>query len=246
MNPNSIFWELTITHDFFKDRECPTLNLMFGPETQSLMVRNDIRLIDVSPGKWEFMNLGIDADPIDTFEVEIYSRNPIFPFITVYPEFKAGQSLQLELDGSEGSFSLSEGMGSYQAAPSGVLLRIKLNPHKYKPGRIIKTEIRLHAPEYYWEYLFISRDGQTMRRLIMDDNLKYEFEELEPIDYMERRAVRFMSRKKIPLRQYSDHKIRLTEILPNKKKELYRQLPVPRPGYFTDAPPETVRNVVYI
>lgn len=251
MEKLSVIWHLRITHTYYKYGECHSVALRIPSSTSLLMKKRGVLIKLLSPGVWGMIgNEHTTFSETDRFEVELFTKDAEFPYVTDSISTGRGQCSLLEVNGTEPSFTFPlSNLPTIQSSP-GIILRIAFVPsiETMKPMQNgYATQIEFQALKLHLEYLFILRERDDSKTLnIKDTNREILFDEGEKIEYMGSSGWRYQSTNKVTLQQYPNIKIQLSEIMDTGKRILFKQLPYPVPGMFIDAPADTIRTVVYI
>ncbi len=247
MTDYKAIWSLVIVHSYYTDGVCHDCRVTIPATTANLLKRRGLIWKMIAPNRWALLAAdGGSMHPDDTFEFELAFLHPLLPYITEVPELTPGLAISLPCTGTESPFeSPFTGYPRVQARP-GVQFRILLSAGNLSEKEGV-TKLTLHPPTCQWEYVFLFRHSNADKLLELHDKEHLlTFNQEISHEYLGLPAQYFRSAEKLPLARQPKSKIRLSEILPTGKKELYACLPPPVPGEFIDAPPGVVRRVIYL
>ena len=144
----------------------------------------------------------------------------------------AGACEQLELSESRESIRMNTLHGSLVPVRPGVCFRLVFLFDKIGEKPLpYETELVFNSFNRQVEYLFLPRDENTERKLMIEDmENTIEFDDPVEIDFMGKKVIRFRSKEKVKMKEFPDYRLRLWEIYPSGKREICRQLPYPDPG----------------
>lgn len=249
MTDYNAIWSLVVVHNYYESGVCSDFRVDVSAATAKLLNRRGLLWKAIAPNQWTLLAPGHDLlHPDDTFEFDLSVRNPTFPYITHCPGLTPGHAVVLTCTGTEPPYGYPfTGYPQLQARP-GVLFRILWSPGKQAQTESESiTNITFQPPAYYWEYIFITRNTSTGKTLeLYDKEHLLTFDKGTHIEYLGHPAQCFRSAENPPIIKQPKSKIRLYEVLPAGKRELYTQLPPPVPGEFIDAPPGVIRQIVYL
>ncbi len=244
-----VIWSLLVVHNYYEGGVCDDFRVGVSATTENLLKRRGLIWKTIAPDRWAL--LASDQDllhPDDVFEFDLLVRNTLFPYITDCQGLTPGHAVLLSCTGTEPPFMPPfTGYPQQQTRP-GILLRILLSAGELsRSGSGLVTKLIFQPPAYYWEYIFIFRNTGTEKTLELHDKEHLlTFDKGIRLEYLGHPAQCFRSVENPPFTKQPKSKIRLSEVLPGGKRELYAQLPSPVPGEFIDASPGVIRRIVYI
>lgn len=229
-----ILWNLRLRHEYFVSSDW-RVKLVMARESGLLMIRRGWMWKKTGENQWELIaENGCLWDKADRIELELSVRNGIFPYVTEKEIDFHHDYLRIEKSKSLGiTYKLIFLLGEVEDFSSPVT-----------------TEIVFNSLCKYIEYIFIFRDENTHRKLIVEDSKRPDantFEQLPMNEYMGNPAVGFRSTDTKLLKEKEMGDFNLWEEFPmGGRKLLFRHLPEPSPGMFPDAPADSIRHIMYV
>lgn len=229
-----IIWSLRLRHEYFGSSDWK-VKLVMARESGLLMIRRGLMWKKSGENQWVLIaENGCLWDKEDRIELELSVRNGIFPYVTEKEIDFHHDYLKIEKSKSLGiNYKLIFLLGEIKDYSSPVI-----------------TEIVFNSLCKHLEYIFIFRDENTHRKLIVEDSKHLDantFEQLPMNEYMGKPAVGFRSIEKKLLKEKGMGDFNLWEEFPiGGRKLLFRHLPEPSPGMFPDAPADSIRHIMYV
>ncbi|NDV82965.1 hypothetical protein [Bacteroides sp. 51] len=248
MEKFSVIWRIKIAHSYYHGGACRYFELKPTPQTAVLLRKRGVLFRKMDVDGWAIIAVeDIRLDEKDVFDFELYCGDQKFHYVTDNATMKA-ECPQIEMSGTEGITYIFpvEGCPMIKASP-GVIARISLKFQAQQIHAERYNELHFQAPERYLEYIFLFRNEQIDKKLLVEDmERKMEFLPEEKIEYMGHQGVRFQSAEKYPLLESPNLKLQLLELFGTNRRVIIRRLSYPEIGMFIDAPPGMLRAVAYV
>lgn len=250
-------YQITVKHEYFGEKPCPSLKLTLSRESEAMMYRRGMLFRETGTGCWTLLfNEAPDTDK-DVLHLELSIADPNFALYTDLSGFKPSERYELQLPTSEGLIDATSALlhtDKKRSIGSGFCgMALRLNEKLVEAAQSGKPEeavLQFHASKKQWEYLFIPQgdeeiDGKQLQLEDATGNVK--FSPFTRCEAYGREAWRTVSESPILMRDTYGCKLRLAAMLNNGKQKriLLSQIEAPQPGRYMDNP-EFLRQVVYI
>lgn len=250
-------YQITVKHEYFGDRPCPSLKLCLSHESEALMYRRGMLFRETGTGSWSLLFREEPDTKHDVLHLELSVADPMFALYTDWPGFKPSDHYELRLPVSEeltDATSAIQHTDKKRGIGSGFCsIVLQLNEQLVQTARSGKPEeavLQFHAPKKRWEYLFIPQgdeefDGKQLR--LEDATGSNKFSPFTPSEAYGRKAWRTVSESPIPMRDTYGCRLRLAAMLNNGKQKriLLSHIEPPQPGRYTSKDKEMLRQVNY-
>lgn len=239
-------YQITVKHDYFGEKPCPSLNLCLSPESKVLMCRRGMWFCKAGPGCWMlFFGEAPDTEH-DVLHLELSVADPMFALYTEWPGFKPSGRYELRLPASGGlsdAVSVMQYTDKKRNIGSGFCsITLQLNEQLIQaassdsPGEAV---LQFHAPEKQWEYLFIPQGDEAIdgKQLLLEDATgSISFSPFTPCEAYGRKAWRTVSERPLSMRDTYACKLRLAAMFNNgrQKRILLSHIEPPQPGRYMD------------
>lgn len=267
MSIPTVIWILKIKHEYFQNDSCrgfvvtplkrmrtiKQINKLEAIEpifervscTQTLLKRRNMLFKEYKDGEWRLYDMGdnghIQGDDIYEFDVRLSKKRLMY--LTKPSILIPGNPIIVEIEQSEKDIQLIDESNRIEEN-SDIVIRIQL---KLKENAIYKTVINIQATQMFWEYLFLLRNPEVEKQLVLEElEGKCSFSQAERLEYYGHPAIRFISKEKIGLCELYPYRFQLSEIIRERKRMIIDNVSYPEPGMFPDTPPDVVRSVIYI
>lgn len=248
MTNSQIIWTLRIKHHYYQNGLCPDVDMFPCPNTRELMNRRGYILRKFNQGEWRLLDIldtGTIADEQYRFHVKMNDNKLIY--ITAAGMLLPEKAIKIRVNNVNSTTEIPESTSERTNSRPGIIFEIDLTLQDINNDIPATTEIHIPVAEYFWEYLFIHRYSESKGNLSLQDiSNTVIFTKGGETDYQNNKAVLFRSLTKIPCSESYPGNLTLTETIRDRKRELMRQLPFPQPGMFLDAPPDVIRQVLYV
>lgn len=228
-----IIWSFIIQHDYFSTTNWGA-EVTLSQESHRLMNRRGLLWKKTEENRWNLIAMeGCSFEKDDKIEIELRIRNNCFPYVTDDEVSFSHKYLRLEK----------------AEIPSITYKFIFLIGEIEDLSTTITTEIVFNSKCKFIEYIFIFRDENVNRELMLEESEQHSpaFALLDTKEYMGKPAAIFRSTEKKRLKERGMGNFCLWEALPSgRRKLLLRHLPEPRPGVYADAPLDSVREIIYV
>lgn len=223
MESYTIIYRINLKHDYYQEGNyCKGSELNPTAETLDLLRRRGILFRKENEGVWVLIapvNNSFNDETELRFTLKI--QDPVFYYFTKDEEVNKG------LFGGEAiSISISGRMSGDQ--------------------QIQEKNVFFHAKEFYWEYIFIPRQGRELSLLFQDMSKHIDFDQTVENSFMDRKAFRFLSRQKVKLQEYYTYNLTLFEVTSYGNRLLLKNIVAPYPGRILCADPNRIQTIVYI
>lgn len=230
-----IIWNLRVKHEYYKVFPEKGLSLILSDESQRLLLRRGMIWRYDGGGRWLLFSLdGGHGQPAgeDRVVIDFRVEDKSLSYVTDWDWNLAGACEQLELSESRESIRMNTLHGSLVPVRPGVCFRLVFLFDKIGEKPLpYETELVFNSFNRQVEYLFLPRDENTERKLMIEDmENTIVFDDPVEIDFMGKKVIRFRSKEKVKMKEFPDYRLRLWEIYPSGKREICRQLPYPDPG----------------
>lgn len=249
-------YQITVRHEYFGEKPCPSLKLSLSRESEALMYRRGMLFRETGIGSWTLLfNEAPDTDK-DVLHLELSVADPKFTLFTDWLGFKPSDRYELQLPASEGLIGATSVLlhtdkkRSIGSGFCGITLRLNERlVQAAQSGEAEKAVLQFHAPQKHWEYLFIPQGDEEIdgKQLLLEDAMgNVKFSPFTPCEAYGRKAWRTVSESPIPMRDSYGCMLRLAAMLNNGKQKriLLSQIETPQPGRYMDNP-EFLRQVCY-
>lgn len=243
-----IIWTLQIKHPYYRNTICQDVDVTPCPHTCELINRHGYFLRKFNVGEWcllDMQNTGMVTG--EQYRFYVHMKDNKLAYITAPGIILPERAIKLKTDNVNNTIEIPNITFERIDSRPGIIFDIDIRLQDINSDISGTTEIHLPVTEYFWEYLFIHRYSESKGKLSLQDiSNTVNFTEGEEIDYQNNKAVLFRSLTKIPCSESYPGNLTLTETIRDRKRELMRQLPFPQPGMFLDAPPDVIRQVLYV
>lgn len=249
-------YQITVKHEYFGEKPCPSLKLCLSRESEALMYRRGMLFRETGIGCWTlFFNEKPDTDK-DVLHLELSVADPNFALYTDWPGFKPSERYELQLPASEGLIDATSAIlhtDKKRCIGSGFCgIALRLNEKLVEAAKLGKAEeavLQFHGLKKHWEYLFIPQGDEEIdgKQLLLEDATgNIRFSPFTPCEAYGRNAWRTVSENPIPMRDTYGCRLRLAAMLNNRKQKriLLSQIETPQPGKYMDNP-DFLRQVCY-
>ncbi|MDH6343900.1 hypothetical protein M2480_002253 [Parabacteroides sp. PFB2-12] len=207
MENYQIILKVVITHSYFPDGVCRSLDLYPTPESKQLFLRRQMVCKKIKPNEWVFLQAassdGSFRDTDEQLSLCLESTDPSFSLYTRLEEaFETGRVIK----------QLDVTLPAVQKAP------VEIN-HVFE------------AKKMFWVYALLPRveTGRKRNIKLIELSDKVAFDKKEYVVLYERTATTFRSKKQIPLSNSYPFQLRLYEEKEHGDKLLSQYIPFPQP-----------------
>lgn len=249
-------YQITVKHEYFGEKPCPSLKLCLSHEGEALVYRRGLLFRQTGVGSWTLLFSEEPDTEKDVLHLELSVADPKFPLYTDWPGFRPSERYELQLPTSEGLIDATSAIlhtDKKRRIGSGFCgIALRLNERLVETAQSGKPEeavLSFHAPKKTWEYLFVPQGDEEIdgKQLVLEDATgNIRFSPLTSCKAYGRKAWRTVSESPIPMWDTYGCKLRLAAMLNNgrQKRILLSQIETPQPGMFMDNP-EFLRQVCY-
>lgn len=230
-----IIWSLRLKHEYYKVFPERGLSLILSDESRRLLLRRGMMWRYDGNGRWLLFSLdGDHGQPTEGDRVVIDFRveDKSLSYVTDWDWNLAGACEQLELSESRAPIMMNSLHEALVPVHPGVCFRLVFSFDKIRDQSLpYETELVFNSFNRQVEYLFLLRDENTERKLMIEDmENTILFDGPVKVDFMGKKVIRFRSKEKVKMKEFPDYRLRLWEIYPSGKRGIFRQLPYPVPG----------------
>lgn len=249
-------YQISVKHEYFGEKPCPSLRLSLSRESEALMHRRAMLFCEMGIGSWMLLFNEEPDTRNDVLHLELSVVDPQFALYTDWPGFKPSDRYELQLPTSEGLIDATSAIvhtDRKRSIGSGFCsVALRLNEKLVKAaqsGKPNEAVLQFHAPKKQWEYLFVPQGDEEIdgKQLLLEDATGHiKFGPFTPYEAYGREAWRTVSENPIPMRDTYGCKLRLAAMLNNGKQKriLLSQIEPPQPGRYMDCR-ESLRQVCY-
>lgn len=250
-------YQITVKHEYFGDRPCPSLKLSLSHEGEALAYRRGLLFRQTGIGSWMLLFSEEPDTKNDVLRMELSVADPMFALYTNWPGFKPSDRYELRLPVSgelTDATSAIQHTDKKRGIGSGFCsIALQLNEQLVQAARSGKPEeavLQFHAPKKRWEYLFIPQgdeefDGKQLR--LEDATGSNKFSPFTPGEAYGKKAWRTVSESPIPMRNKYGCRLMLATMLNNGKQKriLLSHIEPPQPGRYMSEDKGVLRQVNY-
>lgn len=249
-------YQITVRHEYFGEKPCPSVRLSLSRESEALMNRRGMLFRETGTGSWTLLfNEAPDTDK-DVLHLELSVADPKFTLYTDWLGFKPSDRYELQLPASEDVIDATSAIlhtnmkRSIGSGFCGIALRLNEKlVEAAQSGNPEETVLQFHAPKKPWEYLIFPQGYEDIdgKRLLLEDATgNVRFSPFTSCEAYGKEAWRTVSESPIPMRDSYGCRLRLAAMLNNGKQKriLLSQIETPQPGRYMDNP-EFLRQVCY-
>lgn len=249
-------YQITVKHEYFGEKPCPSLKLCLSHEGEALAYRRGLLFRQTGVGSWMLLFSEEPNTGNDVLYLELSVADPQFTLYTDWPGFKPSDRYELQLTTSEGLIDATSAIRHTDkirrigSGFCGIALQLREQLIKAtQSGKPKEAVLQFHAPKKQWEYLFIPQGDEEIdgKQLVLEDAMgNIRFSPFTPYEAYGRKVWRTVSESPVPMRDTYGCKLRLAAMLNNgrQKRILLSQIETPQPGMFMDNP-EFLRQVCY-
>lgn len=242
-------WKVKVSHGYYGAGNAPGIEVRVSDMTRWLLGRRGCLWRQRSADEWVLVGFGdVTFDPDDVVEAEVVVGNKDLPLLTDLEWPGVWECYQITGEPVSSVMRVKE----HSKDRAGVrdpetIVRLLLPVGKALRDGTLLTELVFDAPEKYWEYCFIPRDGHADRTLVLEEiGGKIGFTACESITLFGQCALRCRSAEKIRMAaDYPHWRLKLYEFLPYGRKELNDRVPFPDYRLMGENTEETVYRFVY-
>lgn len=249
MTAASEMWKVRVGHGYYSAGSATDMEVRVSEVTKRLLTRRGCLWRRRLPDEWVLVGFGgatFDAD--DILEVEVAVRNKDLPLLTDMEWPGPRECYEIKVEPASSVVRVKE----YSNDRAGVkdartIVRLILPVGKAPQDDMLLTELVFDAPEKYWEYCFLPRDGHADRTLRLEETGgKIGFSECQPFTMWGCCALKCRSTEKIRMAaDYSRYRLKLYEFLPHGRKELNDRVPFPDYRLVWEGAKDTIYKIVY-
>lgn len=255
-------YKIRIEHAYFDRNICRAIECRILPSGRTLWYRRSLLLCQTAINEWTIFydaaGAGVDTCS-DVLPLELVMTDPDFVLYTRWKGFQPSSAYLLELpseqDTLEATDVIVEQSARRQMGTGFCAVRVRLTEEIFSAAKAETPKtVRLlfHAPEYQWEYLFVSRSGENIspEKLRLEEySGKLAFGPFEKVTEYDKKMLRTISLDKIPLQSEYEYRLHLISVNerddPRFRQVLLRQVIPPKPGMFISKDPESIRQICY-
>lgn len=238
METYTLLLQLKLEHDYYPDKRCRAIVLQ--PTAQCRRWLNNRQLVwHGQEAEWNLIGKKeVCFDREESLEIELIAGHEHFFYFTQWSDECTGKQFRLQIEDKQTEWPLPSSATTFH--PSGqpkklgvVTVPLSLLPPPAKERKPQLFTFTFKAPELYWEYLFIPRNGETRRQVeLIDDAGLITFTALQPDVAHGKEGWRCSSEQAIAVRESYPFRLRLIEKTPFGNKTLMRNVASPRVGQF--------------
>lgn len=243
-------WKIRISHGYYSAGSVADMEVRVSEATRLLLIRRGCLWRHKLPGEWTLVSFGdatFDAD--DVVEAEVVVRNKDLPLLTEMEWPGPRECYEIKGEPASSVVRVKEHADNKAGTKDvGMIVRLLLPVGKASQSDTILTELVFEAPEKYWEYCFIPRDGHAANRTLVLEETggKVGFTACEAAVLFGRSAFKCRSTEKIRMAaDYPQWRLKLYELLPHGRKELNDRVSFPDYRLMGEEMKETVYRFVY-
>lgn len=238
METYTLLLQIKLEHDYYTDKHCRAINVQ--PTTSCRRWLNNRQLIwQGQEDEWNLIGKkDICFDREELLEIELIATHEHFLYFTKWSNEWTGKQFRLQIKDKKVEWLLPASATAFHPSVQPEKLGVVTIPLFLlpPPAEERKPEIftfTFRAPELYWEYFFIPRNGETRRQIeLVDDTGLVTFTSLELSDPSDREGWKCSSEQAIAVRESYPFRLRLIERTPFGNKTLMRDVAFPRVGRF--------------
>lgn len=255
-----ILWRLEIGHDYFRDGKCRAIDLRVQTEPPALFRDRQLLMRKPEENTWELIgnieNGGIYTGT-DRIVFEFMVKDPDFLYYTTWEGFRMSDVYVIDFSNRSGEIDLADALRNVpeRKKVAGVLFSgcLCLSEEMYGGARVdepVRLRLNFMAAKARWEYLFVDRVGDIkIKDLVLEEmEGKLKFSVPKSVSFLNGTAWRCESLSAIQMSECYDYQLCLIEksqLSPEMKRKLVRNVGWPESGGFYDLDPGWLRKVVY-
>lgn len=178
-------YQITVKHEYFDEKPCPSLKLSLFRESKDLAQRRGLLFRETGTGSWALLFHEAPDTDKDVLHLELSVADPRFTLYTDWYGFKPSERYELQLPASEGlidAASILQHTDKKRSIGSGFCgIALRLNEKLVEAALLGNPEeavLQFHAPKKQWEYLFIPQGDEEIdgKQLLLEDvtgNVKF-------------------------------------------------------------------------
>lgn len=249
MTAASEVWKVRVSHGYYSSVGASGMEVRVSEATRWLLMRRGCRWCGRVPDEWALVSFGdVAFDTEDVVEAEVVIKNKDLPLLTDMEWPAPWECYEIKAEPASSVVWVKECANDRVAVKDvWMIVRLLLPVGKASQSGTILTELSFEAPEKYWEYCFIPRDGHAERTLRLEEmGGKIGFTACEAVTLFGHSALKCRSTDKIRMAaDYPQWRLKLYELLPRGRKELNDRVPFPDHRLLGENTKETIYRLVY-
>lgn len=242
-------WKVKVSHAYYSPGEDVEVELQVSDASRRLLAKRGCLWRRRAPDEWALVSFDDEAfDAEDMVETEVVVKNTELPLLTDMEWPGALECYEIKGEPVSSVVRVKDHLDDkIRLRTSAAIVRLVLPVGKAPQDGMLLTELVFDAPEKYWEYCFLPRDGHADRTLRLEETGgKIGFSECQPFTMLGHCALKCRSTEKIRMAaDYSQYRMKLYEFLPHGRKELNDRVPYPDYRLVWEGAKDTIYRVVY-
>lgn len=242
-------WKVKVNHTYYSSGEGAEVELQISDASRRLLAKRGCLWRRRAPDEWVLVSFGDEAlDADDVLETEVIVKNTELPLFTDMEWPGALECYEIKGEPVSSVVRVKDHLhDKIRLRTSAAIVRLVLPVGKAPQDDMLLTELVFDAPEKYWEYCFLPRDGHADRTLRLEETGgKIGFSECQSFTMWGCCALKCRSTEKIRMAaDYSRYRLKLYEFLPHGRKELNDRVPFPDYRLVWEDAKDTIYRIVY-
>lgn len=242
-------WKVKVSHTYYSPGEGAEVELQVSDASRRLLAKRGCLWRRRAPDQWALVSFDDEAfDAEDVVETEVVVKNTELPLFTEMEWPGALECYEIKGEPVSSVLRVKDHLDDkIRLRTSAAIVRLVLPIGKAPQDGMLLTELVFDAPEKYWEYCFLPRDGHADRTLRLEETGgKIGFSECQSFIMWGRCALKCRSTEKIRMAaDYSRYRLKLYEFLPHGRKELNDRVPFPDYRLVSEGAKDTIYRIVY-